>query len=308
MTEAPRFSVVVPCYNQARFLRTAVDSALGQSYAGLEVIVVNDGSTDDTLDVARSYGDRIQLVDQKNRGLAAARNAGLLVSTGEFINFLDSDDWLDPDFLKHQLAASDGSSASVFVGEWILSDRDESALGHRGVAIPGDAYRFLLRGNPMPCHALTVLRSVVEEVGSFDESLEAYEDWDLWLRLAAAGHSFAAAPEARVFYRRYQGSMSRDTDRMLGAARKVLHKHRGRHWFARLRAAKAIRYGLFCDNVLTPARRVRSESGRWVGWRTAIAGVFRHPMFVESALLFALFAAIMPLRRLFGAADESLEG
>ncbi len=303
MGKTPSFSVVVPCYNQARFLHTAVDSALDQSHPDVQVIVVNDGSSDETLTVAQSYGERVRLVDQENRGLAAARNAGLRIATGEFVNFLDADDWLDPDFLRHQAEAIQSSSSSVFVGEWTLCNVEAKPLTHGEFVVPGDAYRFLLGGNRMPCQSLTARRTAVEGIGLFDESLKAYEDWDLWLRLAAAGHHFAAAPKARVFYRRHEGTMSRDIERMLGAARKVLEKHRGNHWSARLRATKAIRYGMFCTNVLARSRQIRRQRGAWQGWRSLFIDVLRHPSFIESATLYVLFAACPPIRRLMGVAE-----
>ncbi len=94
-----RVSIVFPCDNHGRFLRQAVDSVLQSTHQGAEVVVVNDGSTDNTLAIARSYGSRTRLADQSNRGLSAARNAGLTMASGEFVNFLDADDRLDAEFL-----------------------------------------------------------------------------------------------------------------------------------------------------------------------------------------------------------------
>src|SRR5512139_2667017 len=101
---APTVSVVVPAYNAAWCVRKAVDSVLAQDFRDFELIVVNDGSTDDTLAVLRGYGDAIRVVDQRNGGMSNARNAGIRAARGEFLAFLDSDDWWLPGKLGRQVA------------------------------------------------------------------------------------------------------------------------------------------------------------------------------------------------------------
>src|SRR5512133_1459141 len=95
--ECPKVSVIVPCYNGAKYLKAAIESALNQSHPDVEVVVVNDGSRDDSGAIARAFGDAIVYVEQENRGLSAARNAAIRASSGEFITLLDADDILLPD-------------------------------------------------------------------------------------------------------------------------------------------------------------------------------------------------------------------
>ncbi len=148
----------------------------------------------------------------------------------------------------------------------------------------------------MPCHAVLVRRSALATDRPFDESLASLEDWDLWLKLAAAGRRFLAVPAATVSYRRYEGSMSRDVVRMLASARAVLRKHRGTHLLARWSAMRAIRFGLFCDNVLPLARRT--------GFAAMLRMLFRHPALIEGWLLYVIFAACPPLRRRMGVLER----
>ncbi|MCR9248213.1 MAG: glycosyltransferase [bacterium] len=294
---AATVSVVIPCYQQAAFLREAIDSVLASTCEGVEVVVVNDGSTDDTQAVAQGFGDRVVLVEQENRGLSSARNAGLARATGAFVNFLDADDRLTPEFLGRMLMAADTNPrAAVLCGGWQLVDANGQVLEQAAADLPAEPYPYLLGGNPLPCHAVVVRREILDNAPPFDESLRALEDWDLWLRLARAGHEFVNVPAAEVIYRRYEGSMSRDVGRMLSAARTVLARHRGRHLGRRLRAMRAIRFGQFCENVL-PEARTR-------GLTALLAGVWRNPSLVESALLYALLRCCPPLRRRLGVSER----
>src|SRR5437868_12767968 len=108
MSEAPLVSIIIPCYNQAEFLSEAIDSALAQTYRPIEVLVVNDGSPDETEKVARSYGERIEYISRDNGGLSAARNTGIARARGCYLKFLDSDDQLHPAQIARQVEALAG--------------------------------------------------------------------------------------------------------------------------------------------------------------------------------------------------------
>ena len=109
MSDEPLVSVIIPCYKQAEYLPAAVDSALAQTYAPVEVIVVNDGSPDDTEKVALGYGSRIVYIHRPNGGLSAARNTAIARARGKYLKFLDSDDYLHPEQIEWQMAALAGS-------------------------------------------------------------------------------------------------------------------------------------------------------------------------------------------------------
>jgi glycosyltransferase involved in cell wall biosynthesis len=241
----PRVDVIIPCYNQGHFLSEALDSVLTQSYPHVGAIVVDDGSTDNTPQVAARYGDRIRYVRKENAGLSAARNTGLLEADAEFVLFLDSDDALRPDMLARLMeAARSAPGAAVYHGSWQTVDVAGRPLsGVEKVPLSADAFHDLLVDNRFPCHAPAVRRAAFASAGLFDVSLRSCEDWDMWLRLAASGGTFVAVPEAVAIYRHSPGSMSKNRDRMWQMGRAVLRRSATYHGRCAL-CRRAVRQGL----------------------------------------------------------------
>src|SRR3712207_1908731 len=165
----PLVSVVIPCYNQAHFLGEAIESVLAQSYPNVEIIVVDDGSTDATSEVARSY-PKVRLVRQENQGLSGARNAGLARSEGEYVVFLDADDRLLPEALETGVEYLEARPECAFVsGPCNRITADGSPLPTRPrLHVGGDHYLTLLqRCYIMPPAAVVYRRAVFESVGCF---------------------------------------------------------------------------------------------------------------------------------------------
>ncbi len=232
MPERTLVSVVIPAWNAEAWVGRAVESALAQDHEPKEIIVVDDGSTDGTADVLAAYGRRIRLVRQTNRGLPAARNAGLRAARGTLVAFLDADDrWL-PGKLAAQVAlmrerpdlgfcATEAwleDEAGRRLGRW----RDEGRLPGRtfletlfarNAAVPGSASAVMVR------------RELALAVGGFDETLRAHEDVDLWMRLAAVA-GFACVPEPLAAVTRREGSVSSRLATMKAEARRILRKNR----------------------------------------------------------------------------------
>lgn len=185
-------SAVIPAYNYARFVCRAVDSVLAQTYPHLECIVVNDGSTDNTLEVLAPYGDRIRVITQKNAGLAAARNTGVKNARGEYIAFLDADDWWRPEKIAKQMELAEKRPELGAIGTtWERVDGDLKHLSTRVPPRPTDDRATNVRG--IACRTIWLggsgsgvlaRRDVFDEVGLFDESMRAAEDIDMWLRIA----------------------------------------------------------------------------------------------------------------------------
>ena len=219
-------SIIIPAYNQSQYLAAAIKSALAQTYRAIEVLVVDDGSTDDTRQVAASFTDpRVRYIYQDNRGLAAARNTGLRHATGGFVSFLDSDDLFLPEKLALLVAALDEQPAlGLVAGEAVLIDEHGEPLGEvfeRPIpAEPSD----LLLGNPLHVGAVVVRREWQERAGFFDESLRSYEDWDMWLRLARAGCRMGWVARRVSLYRFHRAQMTRIGTQMTTATFAVLKK------------------------------------------------------------------------------------
>ena len=221
--ENPLVSVVIPCYNQAYFLGEAIESVLRQSYHLIQIIVVNDGSIDNTREIAARYPDA-RYIEQSNQGLSAARNTGIRESAGSYVVLLDADDRLLPNAVSAGLACFHAHPESAFVfGAHRRISADGIPVGKPIMnPIDGDHYSALLKGNIIGMHATVMYRRhVLISVGGFDTSLNACEDYDLYLRIAKDFEvSCHETPVAE--YRVHGVNMSSDLDLMLKTTLRVL--------------------------------------------------------------------------------------
>ena len=203
-------SVIMPCFNAEEFIREAIESVLNQTYGRVELIVVDDGSTDTSPEiVARLSGEypgRIRQAFQSNAGPYAARNHGLTLAKGEYIAFLDADDWWSKECMEKLLSAlSENSNLALAYCGW----QNVGLQGGRAAPhVPPDyeledkAIGFLRMAAPWPIHAALVRRSVIDQVGGFDLDLPTCMDYDLWLRIAVA-RPIRLVPEVLAFYRHH---------------------------------------------------------------------------------------------------------
>jgi len=205
-TENLLISVVMPCYNAAPYLTEAVESALHQSYGNVELILVDDGSTDASPGIAAGlaerYSGRITLLHARRAGPYPARNLGLQSARGEFIAFLDADDWWDSTALEKLHTALVGPRADLAycgwqnVGEGVTSEPYVPPEYEQ--ADPVEAF---LRTTPWPIHAALVKRAVVDQLGGFSVRRFSSMDYDFWLRALALTRSIVRVPEVLAYYR-----------------------------------------------------------------------------------------------------------
>jgi glycosyltransferase involved in cell wall biosynthesis len=208
-------SVIIPCYRQAHFLASALRSAAAQTHRPLELIVVDDGSPDDVAAVTARFPDA-RLLRQPNRGLAAARNAGLRASSGDYVAFLDADDVLYPHALALGLATlAQRPDCGFAAGLWRVREVDGTVTTPPRVKPPGSNYAAMLARNFIVMHG-TVLyrRSALTEIGAFREELPSCEDYDVYLRLLRRT-DVALYDEVVAEYRRHDSNMTSDSDRMM---------------------------------------------------------------------------------------------
>ena len=252
-------SLIIATFNHARFLGAALDSALAQTLKGVEVIVVDDGSTDGTPAVLARYADRVRVIRQTNRGLAVARNTGLAAARGTYVSFLDADDVVLPTKLAEQVAQLE---AAPTVG-WTYCDvlietvatghemRASERFGYGARMLDGWLFPELIHGNFIPAIAPLVRRTVLDAAGGFDDRLTALEDWDLWLRLSLIAEA-RYSPAVLVRYRVHPGGMSEDRSRMDRNRFRVLDK------LCRTRPAAV-------EGLGAVGRRIIADTHNWLG-------------------------------------------
>jgi glycosyltransferase involved in cell wall biosynthesis len=219
-------SVVIPCYNQGRFLATAIESVLNQSIKDIEIIIVDDGSTDGlTSTVAQSF-DNILYIHQQNKGLSAARNTGVEHCSGEYVLFLDADDWLLPGAIATNVAYLAGNPDAAFVsGAYMYVMELKQKTQVMTVEVDNDHYRNLLQRNYIGMIAAVLFRRAVIGDRPFDESLRACEDYDLYLRIAR-NHAVIHHQQVLTAYRRHTCNMSYNYVSIIACALEVLRKQR----------------------------------------------------------------------------------
>lgn len=266
-----RVSIIIPVFNHADLLPRAIRSALDQSYPAREVIVVNDGSTDDSESVARAFGPPVRVVSRPNGGLSAARNSGIALAEGDYLLFLDADDWLQADAVSRLVAAFDrlpptfgvvacranqidATGALLNPPADVALESEATEIGWRDLLLSGRRTRF-------PCSAL-VRKEVLRQCGGFDEGFGRLgsEDRDFWLR-AAERFRILRLPDRLLNIAVHDANMSADPARQLPGMRRCLTKaiRSGRlpWWHLTLRAK------VYAHYFLQAARMLRDRGDRW---------------------------------------------
>lgn len=212
----PKVSVIVPAYNRSALIAECIQSVLDQTYTDWELIVVDDGSTDDTASVVRRFGDRVTLLRQANAGACAARNAGFQASTGDLVSFLDSDDTMLPGNLATLVAQLDARpDADVAYGWYYWTDAAGFFNDLQQPIFEGRVLPQLVLDEVIMMGTALVRRARVAEIGGFDVSVGFMEHWDFFLRLARIGCLFTCCRSPVALLRLHDDNRGKDTDAML---------------------------------------------------------------------------------------------
>jgi glycosyltransferase involved in cell wall biosynthesis len=214
----PRVSVVMPAYNGAKYIAAAISSVQAQTFSGWELLIIDDGSTDDTAEIVKPYlrDPRVLYVAQSNHGQAAARNRAIASGRTEWIAFLDQDDLWLPEKLQLQLAAAEREHVGIVYSEGFWIDENGNRDGDRPLgALPGrhdgpTMFKLLLEVNRIPVLSAIVARRFFDSGMRLDEDsrVQHCDDYDLWLRLAASGANFYGMRERLVCYRLHEHQAS----------------------------------------------------------------------------------------------------
>ncbi|MGF1673846.1 MAG: glycosyltransferase [Rivularia sp. (in: cyanobacteria)] len=220
-------SVIVPVFNGERTIEETIKSILNQTFSNIEIIIINDGSTDTTLEIVENILDsRIKIFSYPNGGLSASRNRGISQAKGEYISFIDADDLWTPDKLELQWQALQLNPQAAVAYSWTdyIDESSKFIKSGRRIKVNGDAFSQLLITNFLENGSNPLIRqNALEKVGGFDESLAAAEDKDMWLRLAA-NYEFVCVEKPQILYRISTTSMSTNLKRQEAASLKVIER------------------------------------------------------------------------------------
>jgi len=230
MEKDPKVSVVIPTYNRAHLISRAIKSVLNQTYQNFEIIVVDDGSTDNTEEVINSFNNPCirYIRHEQNKGGSAARNTGIKFAKGEYVAFQDSDDeWL-PEKLEKQMNVFENAPPEVgvvYTGFWRIENDKKIYIPQSWVSKKdGNIHQELLKGNYITTQSMVVKKECFKKAGVFDEELPRLQDWELVLRLSKY-YEFRCVDEPLVISYYTQNSISANKDALIKALNVILTKH-----------------------------------------------------------------------------------
>lgn len=226
----PVVSIIIPCYNAEQWIAESLQSCLDQVYQPIEIIIIDDGSTDDSLKVLRAFEKKIHLETSEHRGGCYARNFGFTISKGKYVQFLDADDYLLPEKIEQQVFFLEESKADVVYGDWRHQYHQlDGKITLGDVQVSGeqvDILESLLRGWWTASVSLLMCRDIVSRCGGWDNQLAVGQDRDFFISLAMAGADIRYQPGCFTVYRRY-GNVTVSTsnkDRWLESHHRLLEK------------------------------------------------------------------------------------
>ncbi len=284
LTETPthKVSAIIPTYNRAGYLREALDSVFAQSLPPWEVIVVDDGSTDDTFEVVQEYGSRVRYVrHDRNQGIAVARNTGLGAAQGDLIAWLDSDDLWEPGFLATviDILGKATSPDGVYTGITLVDTSNVRLRSSVRTERPEELHDALIRGNFLATPSVVARKACYTRAGLFDQQLRVSEDYDMWLRLAR-GCRLEGISLPLVRIRVHKGNTLSNADAFCEARLMILRKHfaasEGNDPDRLRRSGLAYGYGLRSIATMYVANGQAEK-----GWQFLTKAAARHPQILE---------------------------
>lgn len=223
----PKISVIIPVYNGAKTIKKTIKSVLAQTFQDFEIVIIDDGSTDQTLQVIQEINDsRIEVYSYSNAGVSHARNEGIKQARGEYISFIDADDLWTPDKLEFQYEILQNNPSAKIAYSWTdwIDEDDRFLRPAARLSFEGDIYANLLIIDFMGCGSNPLIfRECLLAVGGFDSTLRGGEDWDLWIRLAAR-YEFVCVRSPQILYRQTTTSVSKDISLMEKDCLRVIDK------------------------------------------------------------------------------------
>jgi glycosyltransferase involved in cell wall biosynthesis len=259
LENTPSVSVIITCYNYGRYLDTCLSSVIAQTYKDYEIVVIDDGSTDNTQDVIEPYLSmpNLRYIRQANAGQACAKNTGTRNSSGRFVAFLDADDAWEPSKLAKQMVLFSNDSIGVVFSRFRFMDEHDNVLDEIKVSdkylLPrkGKVADYFIFDNFVPFSSSVVRRECLIRCGSFDESLRMGIDWDLWLRISTE-YEFDFVNEPLMMYRLgHSGQMSKNLEERFRCSDRIVHNFLDKYkdLFSPQIIKRAYTYAYYCRGI-----------------------------------------------------------
>ncbi len=244
----PLVSIVVPAYNIEKYISQTLESIIGQTYENIEIIVVDDGSTDTTLHAIHEYAKkdaRLVVFSQANKGLSAARNAGFRLAKGEYLCIIDADDIMMPEKVEQQLCFLQAHPSADFTYSkvrYFVNETHQLCIRDMPTPEGQEVHSELLKkGNLISPNSVFFRKSVFDTVGGFDESLRSAEDLDYWLFLSGKGVNFLHQDQYLTLCRMRQDSLTADSVTMYSSVVRVFEKHLPASFWSRITSSQLIK-------------------------------------------------------------------
>jgi glycosyltransferase involved in cell wall biosynthesis len=279
MSNMPDVSVIIPAYNSGGLIKASIDSALSQRGVAFEVIVVDDGSTDDTLSIVESYGRAVRCIRQRNQGAYVARNNAAAVASGEWLAFLDADDLWAGDKLVKQLELGDPTVGLVYsdYNHLDASGRVSGRASDAAQLAQGTIFERLLVDNFIGMSTALMRRNVFEGLGGFATDISGCADWDMWLRYAVSDREVRVHPDALAGYRWHPAQMSKSFEARQRNRLEVIRRAvNGARQIGRP-VSRSLERKAYGSSWATAAWFVAS-SDQWQAWRWSLRALAWQPM------------------------------
>jgi len=222
----PKVSIIIPTYNRDKFITRALESVFNQTFHDYEIIVVDDGSTDNTPEILKKYDGKIRTIRQNNQGISKSRNLGISQSNGKYIAFLDSDDYWVPEKLEEQVKILDSHpNVGIVYARMPIVNEQGAQVGMKPAGISGKNFKELLEvWGDLPTSSIMIRKECFDKAGVFDTSLATMEDIDMWIRIAKNYDLYEIENKVLAYYHRHEGQITKNKIKVFDGYVKIYTK------------------------------------------------------------------------------------
>ncbi len=272
-----KVSVIIPSYNRQAFIGRAIDSVLAQTTQDYELIVVDDGSTDQTKEVLATYEGKIRYFYQSNAGISAARNRGIAEANGEYVAFLDSDDYWAPEKLAEQVKILDAKpKVGIVYGRMPIINEQGQTIGMKPAGVSGKNFQELIQcWGDLPTSTVMTRRGIFTTAGVFDPAMEPMEDIDMWIRISRTHDLYEIEGKPLAFYARHATQVTQDSKKVYKGLVKIYEKILKNYYHE---VPQGLMIKRIASNQYTLSRIYHKQQEYADSWHHLSSSIHRYPL------------------------------